>query len=114
LAALEEEYRKKEGTITREVQGKTMDRESDQIGVIQEQQNAEKRAIFERFLPNAMMDDVLDAAEAEDRAEMIKYKKKLEKEKADYIAEMKHEESELEKLYAADKAQHGKLSKLDG
>lgn len=29
LAALEEEYRKKEGTVTRDIQGKTMDRESD-------------------------------------------------------------------------------------
>jgi hypothetical protein len=63
LEALEEEYRKKEGLATRDVQGKTMDREADQIGRIQEEQNAEKREIFERFLPEAMMEDVLAAAE---------------------------------------------------
>merc|ERR1711957_718221 len=107
LDNLEAEYRKKEGTLTRDVQGKTMDREQDQIGVIQEQQNAEKKEIFLRFLPDAMMGDILEAAEEEDRIEMLKYKDKLSREKAQMIAEMQKEEAELEKLYAADKEQHG-------
>lgn len=103
LEALEEEYRKKEGLATRDVQGKTMDREADQIGRIQEEQNAEKREIFERFLPEAMMEDVLAAAEQEDREAMAKYKNKLKNDKMAQIAAMKKEEEELEKLYAADK-----------
>lgn len=113
LDNLEAEYRKKEGTLTRDVQGKTMDREQDQIGVIQEQQNAEKKEIFLRFLPDAMMGDILEAAEEEDRIEMLKYKDKLSREKAQMIAEMQKEEAELEKLYAADKEQNSKLSRLD-
>jgi len=88
---------------TRDVQGKTMDREADQIGRIQEEQNAEKREIFERFLPEAMMEDVLAAAEQEDREAMAKYKNKLKNDKQAQIAAMKKEEEELEKLYAADK-----------
>jgi len=113
LEALEEEYRKKEGLATRDVQGKTMDREADQIGRIQEEQNAEKREIFERFLPEAMMEDVLAAAEQEDREAMAKYKNKLQNDKLSQIAAMKKEEEELEKLYAADKKKHSHLSKLD-
>lgn len=113
LEALEEEYRKKEGLATRDVQGKTMDREADQIGRIQEEQNAEKREIFERFLPEAMMEDVLAAAEQEDREAMAKYKNKLQNDKLSQIAAMKKEEEELEKLYAADKNKHSHLSKLD-
>jgi len=60
-----------------------------------------------------MMEDVLDAAEQEDREARAKYKEKLIKEKEAYIKEMKREEEELEKLYQADKLQHAKLSKLD-
>lgn len=90
-----------------------MDRESDQIGSIQEQQNAEKKEIFSRFLPDAMMGDILEAAEAEDRLEMEKYKEKLAREKEAHIKEMQQEEAELEKLYAQDKSEHNKLSRLD-
>lgn len=90
-----------------------MDREADQIGRIQEEQNAEKREIFERFLPEAMMEDVLAAAEQEDREAMAKYKNKLKNDKLAQIAAMKKEEEELEKLYAADKKKYNHLSKLD-
>jgi len=44
---------------------------------------------------------------------MAKYKDKLSREKAQMIAEMQKEEAELEKLYAADKEQNSKLSRLD-
>jgi hypothetical protein len=60
-----------------------------------------------------MMGDILDAAEAEDRAEMIKYREKLQRDKAASIKDMQREEAELEKLFAADKEKYGKLSKLD-
>lgn len=86
-----------------------MDREADQIGRIQEEQNAEKREIFERFLPEAMMEDVLAAAEQEDREAMAKYKNKLKNDKLAQIAAMKKEEEELEKLYAADKKKYSHL-----
>jgi len=50
-----------------------------------------------------MMGDILEAAEAEDRLEMEKYKEKLAREKEAHIKEMQQEEAELEKLYAQDK-----------
>lgn len=78
LKDLEDEYRKRENQIAREVQSKTMDREADQQALLQERQIEEKREIFTKFLPDSMMEEINDQMAGLEREELKKYKAEQE------------------------------------
>jgi hypothetical protein len=113
LAALDNEYRKREGLVQREVQGKTMDREAEQIAIIQERQIEEKQEIFTRFLPDQMMTDIYDSMAAEERDELKAYQGELEKERAAKLAEMEAQEAEHEKMLSSASQDVDRMKRLD-
>jgi hypothetical protein len=113
LAELENEYRKREGVVQREVQGKTMDREAEQIAIIQERQIEEKQEIFTRFLPDQMMTDIYDSMAAEERDELKAYQEELKKEKASKLSEMEAAEAEHEKMLSGASKDLERMKRLD-
>jgi len=90
-----------------------MDREAEQIAIIQERQIQEKQEIFSRFLPDQMMTDIYDSMASEERDELKKYQDELKAQKDARIAEMEAAEAEHESMLKAKGSDLERMKRLD-
>lgn len=113
LLEIENEYMRKEGLITREVQKRTQDREVNYIADLQEKQIAEKQEIFLTHLPDSLI-TTLNAQMGEEEAKnMAVLREQLTKQNAEKLAEMEAKQAELEANLARQQAELDKLGDLE-
>ena len=113
LLEIENEYMRKEGLITREVQKRTQDREVNYIADLQEKQIAEKQEIFLTHLPDSLI-TTLNAQMGEEEAKnMAVLREQLTKQNAEKLAEMEAKQAELEANLAKQQAELDKLGDLE-
>lgn len=113
LLEIENEYMRKEGNITREVQKRTQEREVKYIGELQEKQIIEKQEIFQQYLPDSLITTLNAQMGEEDRKAMQELKEQLEKQNKEKLEEMEAKQADLEENLAKQKAELDKLGDLE-
>ena len=77
LTELDAEFLLQEGKITREVQKRTQDREVSNIEKLQNRQLEEKNNIFQKYLPNSLVGDMVSALNEQEKKDMEELKKSI-------------------------------------
>ena len=88
LDDIENDFNKKEAKLTREVQGRTMEREAQALAQLTKHHQDEKKEIFEKYLPDELMRSFYNEFSKEENADLQKYLSVLEAEKEDKLREM--------------------------
>ncbi len=70
---LETEFAKTETFQTREIQSRSMDRETKALQQMSEMHFDEKKKIFEQYLPDSMMKDIIDELQKKEQEQMVLY-----------------------------------------
>lgn len=110
---MEVEYRQREAKKTKEIQSRSMDRENKTLNEMSDIQFAEKKEIFETYLPDALMRDIYEELGKREKEDMELYKAELEQKKAEKMAEMEAEESALQSELDAVKVNVDNLSQQE-
>lgn len=117
LAEIERDYSEQENAIHREIQSRTMDREVDCMERLQRDQLGEKREIFNKYLPDNLMQGIYDSLDREENEEMAAYRNQIEKDKADRLREMEEqaerERAALDDSAIGNQAEADKLASID-
>jgi hypothetical protein len=107
---LETDFVAAETKKTREIQERSMDRETKALQEMSEMHFEEKKIIFEKYLPDSLMKDLFDELSAKEREDMDLYKKELEAVKAAKLAEMEENERRIQAELLEQQSQLQKLS----
>ena len=78
IKELEDEYKKTEASITKDVQKRCQDREVNMIEQLQQRQIEEKKKIFQHYLPDSLMTTLHDKLGEQERKEIEQLRKDLE------------------------------------
>jgi len=89
---LETDFQSAETRKTREIQSRSMDRETKALEQMSEMHFDEKKKIFEQYLPESLMKDLFDELSNKEREDMDLYKKELAAIKVQKLAEMEENE----------------------
>lgn len=85
---LESDFQSAEIRKTREIQSRSMDRETKALGEMSEMHFEEKKKIFEEYLPTSLMKDLFEELSTKEREDMDHYKLELAAIKEQKLAEM--------------------------
>ena len=107
---MDAEFLLQEGKITREVQKRTQDREVKNIEKLQNRQLEEKNDIFQRYLPNSLVGDMVNELNEQEKKDIEELKKSLESANKKKLEEMEAKEKELNDNLNADKEYLRKLA----
>ena len=110
LKELEDEYTKLEGKITREIQQRTQDREVSNIEKLQNTQLEEKDNIFQKYLPNTMLGEMVAELNEQEKKDIEELKASLEAANKKRIEEMEQQERDEEARLMLRKKELGKLT----
>lgn len=99
-----------EGKITREVQKRTQDREVNNIEKLQNKQLQEKNNIFQKYLPDSLVGDMVNELNEQEKKDMEELKKSLEAANKKKIDEMEAKEREINERLNQDKEYIKKLA----
>ena len=89
---MEQEFTVAESKKTREIQSRCMDRETKALFDMSEMQFAEKKQIFETFLPDSLMKDLYEELGQREHDDLEQYRKELEQQKQQKLREMEEED----------------------
>lgn len=107
---LETDFVSHETRKTREIQERNMDRETKALQEMSEMHMAEKRKIFDTYLPDSLMKDMYEQLAKKEQEDMELYKRELEEKKKQKLNEMKEDERKLQEELAEQQSKLNKLS----
>lgn len=88
---IEKEYKILEADLTIRIQKKSLDRENERVAQLQEEQVKEKTLIFEKLLPESMMNSFLRNNQDEERIELEKLRQDLELTNAERVRDLEEQ-----------------------
>ena len=92
---LEQDFNLSEQKKTREIQARCMERESKALFDMSEMQFAEKKNIFETFLPDSLMKEIYEELSKREREDLVRYRQELDAEAQKKIREMEEEDRQI-------------------
>lgn len=92
---LENDFVQIETRKMREIQARSMDRETKAIQDMNEAHFNEKKQIFEKYLPDSLIKDLFDEVRARDQEDLRLYQKELDHQKEQKLLEMEHEDQRM-------------------
>lgn len=107
---LETDFIAAETRKTRDIQARSMDRETKALSDMSEMHFAEKKKIFEQFLPDSLMKDLFEELCVKEREQMDLYQKELDAIKEAKLLEMEEQEKVLKAELANQQSILNKLS----
>jgi hypothetical protein len=110
---LETDFVAAETRKTREIQARSMDRETKALQDMSEMHFEEKKKIFEQYLPDSLMKDLFEELGTKEREQMNLYQKELEAVKKAKLREMEEDERILKAELANQQSILNKLSNED-